>query len=37
MTDPAATLAGRFDLKRLDDAFYDDPYPTTVRCASTRR
>ena len=27
--DPAAAaeLAARFDLKRLDDAFYDDPFP----------
>jgi hypothetical protein len=26
MTETAAELAGRFDLKRLDDAFYDDPF-----------
>jgi cytochrome P450 len=26
MAEPDAALAGRFDLKRLDDAFYDDPF-----------
>jgi cytochrome P450 len=27
-TDPSAALAEHFDLRRLSDAFYDDPYPT---------
>jgi len=27
-TEPSAALAERFDLRRLSDAFYDDPYPT---------
>jgi hypothetical protein len=26
MSDPSAEIAARFDLKRLDDAFYDDPF-----------
>ncbi|MEP7057655.1 MAG: cytochrome P450, partial [Caldimonas sp.] len=28
MTAPTADLAAAFDLKRLDGAFYDDPFPT---------
>ena len=27
-TEPSAALAEHFDLRRLSDAFYDDPYPT---------
>jgi len=28
MSSSSAALAERFDLRRLDDAFYDDPFPT---------
>ena len=28
MTTPASALAARFDLRRLDAAFYNDPFPT---------
>ena len=36
MTDAQATALA-FDLKRLDPAFLDDPFPSTGPCASTLR